>query len=223
MSVRTWRIVNRKSDFLDKKIGLNTTEAAELNFEIENSRPGVDLHDEEWHELLYTPFRYPLPVDAAFSARFRPPYSTKNVLYASETIEAAAAEAGYHFLKERAHLHKKTNEEVTKVRFNLLVKSDANLIDVRKHHQINLIMSDDYSESHIIAKSNLDKDGFIYPSARISSGTNYAITELRALEKDVLNQEECYFLYSAKEHKVLIKDSKNNLILEFMSINIFKK
>src|SRR5690348_15899593 len=84
---RSWRMieVHRVVEDQVKLTSYRATEDAEKAIQLEIL---IDLtkppkRQIEWHELIYTPFRYNLPVLPRFQARFKPPYFQKNVFYAS--------------------------------------------------------------------------------------------------------------------------------------------
>jgi hypothetical protein len=222
LEISAWRIVQtQKISFYQMIDGLSTEEAIELNIAIEKTKPLLDEDHESWHELINTPFRYPLPVGADFGARFKPPMSTNNVFYCSKEKNTAYSESAHHALEERLHLNDKEDEVIPKTCFGIIINNFENFYSVKTDDpEIKIIMGNDYKKSYEISTIEADKDGFIYPSARIKNGTNFAIKNINSLGKDVINQDDCYFKYSAKNEQIIIYENKDPII-SYQIINIF--
>ena len=93
-----WRIVQDQESYYEKIDGLDYDEAFELNVLIEKGKPLLEDALESWDELIYTPFRYPLPLGVNFGSRFKAPGSEFNFLYAASEKDTSFAETAHHFL-----------------------------------------------------------------------------------------------------------------------------
>jgi hypothetical protein len=224
LDVSAWRVVQSQAiSFYQKIDNLTTEEAIELNIAIEMTKPLLNLDHELWHELIYTPFRYPLPVGVDFAARFRPPFSLKNIFYCSKEKVTSYAESAHHALWERLHLIEKEDEIIPKTIFGIIINNYENFYLIKSNDpELKIIMSNNYKKSYEIASREDNKDGFIYPSARIKEGTNFAISNIHSLEKDVINQSDCYFKYSVKNEQIIVYEGQSPII-SYRNINIFDK
>ena len=92
MGQELWRVVQDQRSYYNKIDDLEYDEAYELNVLLETSKPLLNNDHEEWHELIYSPFRYPLPVGLSFGSRFKPPGSAYNILYAALEKETSFSE-----------------------------------------------------------------------------------------------------------------------------------
>ncbi len=222
MAQDLWRVVQDQESYFEKIDGLDYEEAFELNVMIEKSKPLLDDSFEEWDELIYTPFRYPLPVGINFGSRFKPPGSDYNLLYAGNKRETAFSESSHHFLLERKHLKNLEDETVKKTLFSLeLIKSDQ-LEDVRQHSEIRLIMSDDYNHSYQIATKIMEKaNGVIYPSARKKDGINFAIKNIELLGKETKYKESIAFKFLAKSNTIDVSKYLGEKLFEYSEQNLF--
>lgn len=222
MEISAWRVVQTQAiSFYQKVNDLTTEEAIELNVAIEMTKPLLNQDHEVWHELIYTPFRYPLPIGVDFGARFRPPLSLKNVFYCSKEKASSYSESAHHALCERLHLIDKEDEVIPKTVFGIMINSFDNFYSIGTNDpEIKIIMGDDYKKSYEISIREENKDGFIYPSARIPHGTNYAINNIKSLGKNVINQADCYFKYSVKNERIIVYESQTPII-SYQKINFY--
>lgn len=155
----------------------------------------------EWHPLIATPFRYPLPVDPKYQARFRPPNFPKNVFYCSESLETAAFEHGFHFLRERRHLGKNgVRETGDRTAFSVGL-DESPVTDLSAHPKIReLTDPKDYAPSHHYILDHPSEDAVKYPSCRDPGrGKNLAVFNIALLGKTPTEQRT--FPYRFDPHK----------------------
>lgn len=221
MGQELWRVVQDQKSYYKKIDGLEYEEAYELNVLLETSKPLLNNDYEEWDELIYSPFRYPLPVGLSFGSRFKPPGSSYNILYAALQKDTSFAETCHHFLLERLHLPDPEDEVVEKTLFAVDLISEKNLFDARGLPNLQEIMSDDYQDSFQIAVGNEKSTGFIYPSARIEHGINYALKDINLLGKTIEGREPIAYKFLAKSKMVEVSKYLGEKIFEFKPVNIF--
>ncbi len=223
MSIQLWRVVQDQESYYKKITGLDYEEAFELNFLLEKSKPLLPSEHEEWDELIYTPFRYPLPVGVNFGSRFKAPMANYNLLYASTEKETSFAEAAHHMIAERAHLANIEDEVVGKTSFSFDLINIENINDITKRKDLRLIMSDDYSHSYLYASKAIKKaNGFKYPSARLAGGVNYAIKEIKILSKEVRHKESLAFKFNGNKRSVEIDKYLGGNLFKYNQQNIFE-
>lgn len=223
MSIQLWRVVQDQESYYKKITGLDYDEAVELNILLEKSKPLLPSEHEEWDELIYTPFRYPLPVGVNFGSRFKAPMANYNLLYASTDKETSFAEAAHHMITERAHLANIEDEVVSKTSFSFDLINAEKINDVTKREDIKQIMSDDYSHSYLYASKTISKvNGFKYPSARLVGGVNYAIKEIKTLSKEVRQKESLAFKFNGSKRSVVIAKYLGENLFKYSQQNIFE-
>lgn len=193
-------LVSQISDRYSTKATSSKENAEILDKLLEGSKPQNKFS--EWDILIATPFRYPLPVNPIYQARFRPPNFSRNVMYGCEEKLTSAYECSYHFLKQRIHLQKL---QETGYRTLFVVKANTEkTIDLRNRPDIHQIMNrNDYSYSYKVANDHSDSDGFLYPSCRSpESGLCAAIYQIQCLDKDVKREWNIPFDYNYKNKSV---------------------
>ena len=141
------------------------------------------------HYLIQTPFRYPLPVDIKFAARFKPGGLSRNVFYGAKSQETACFECAYHFMKVRTHLRGYIDNPVSKICFNVDFRDEQclDISDREKHKDI--LRPKDYEQSHKIAEKYINKgegrlDSILYASIRHQEGLNVASFDIGKFNKD---------------------------------------
>jgi hypothetical protein len=141
------------------------------------------------------PFRYPLPVPPAYSARFRPPFYSRNVLYASGAATTALYEHAYQFLRQRIHLRGAVRESGFRTAFELFIVNN-DITDLRKHRNVTALTDRrDYGASHAYILSHPQIQALRYPSCREPQrGDNYAVFAIAALAKTI-GEERTLSLY----------------------------
>lgn len=222
MNLDLWRIVQDQESYYEKIEGLDYDEAFELNVLLERGKPYLEDSLESWDELIYTPFRYPLPVGINFGSRFKAPGSDYNLLYAAEEKETSFAESSHHFLFERSHLPDLEDEIVKKTLFSVELISTEKLEKFVSHPEVKQIMSNDYSHSYHWASQIMSKvNGIIYPSARHESGINYAIKEIKLLGKTVKFKESVAYKFVAKSSLVEVSKFLGEKVFEYQKKNLY--
>lgn len=180
---------------------------------VEDSKPDypekTDSTYKGYHYLIQTPFRYPLPVEPQYQARFRPPFYYRNVFYCSEKIITALSEASFYFLRERVHISQKVSQQAgprTLFKCHLDLKSEK-LLDIRSHPEINKIMDrQNLTYSHNIINDNKDTEVLLYPSCRcLDKGTNAAVYIISRLGPDPVDFQNYDFIFNQKKSSVMIK------------------
>lgn len=201
--IEAYRIVESQSQIYSYLTTSSAENAEYIESFLEETKPARP--NDEWHMLLVSPFRYPLPVPPMYQARFRPPFYARNVLYCSEKVPTALHEHAYHFLKERIHLDgvKEAGERTV---FSLFIH-DGDIIDIRTHPDINAIMDKrDYAKSHSYIHSNPDTKVLCYPSCREpEKGPNYAAFEISSLEKVIGTEKLMSFYFDQRTQSITWK------------------
>jgi hypothetical protein len=194
--VELFRIVqSQMADRYAQKATLSQATADALDRLLETTKLATPSDHQSWDALIATPFRYPLPTDPLYLARFRPPHFRRNVWYGSQIAETSFYEAAYHLMKERVHLD---NHEETGLRTLFSVHCDlSGALDLSLDSQIDLIMDrNSYDKSHDVAKSADNKTGIIYPSCRDPKKKQCAaMFEITCFQKTVASELTIRFHY----------------------------
>lgn len=182
-----WRTVEREGSWaLQGTIPGDSDDFSLLESFVEETKPRPDIKQTSeykgYHFLIYTPFRYELPVDPRFVARFRPPYFEKNVFYGACSLEATVHEAAFYFMRERRHLTQPSGSAEPRLTFTVSFH-DPETIDIRNHPLVDQIMDrSSYEASHAFVRQN-SCDSILYPSARDPGGECVAVFEISHLGK----------------------------------------
>lgn len=200
--IEAYRIVENQSQLYGFRSTKSAKKAAYVDFLLEATKPQMPY--QEWHRLIATPFRYPLP--SPHQARFRPPYFQKNVLYCSQNLMTTLYEHAYHFMKERMHLED-VRESGQRTAFSLFIEDSA-VTDIHEHPKIAAIMArDDYAASHEFIKARLEIRVICYPSCRDPKhGPNYAALDIMALGKEIGDERALSFYFDQAEQSVYWTD-----------------
>lgn len=199
------RIVERQAETITRELTDDQAEYEFIENLVESTKPEIDPRG--WHRLISTPFRYPVPVDPAYQARFKPPFSDKLVFYGSCSLHTAVFEFGYHWLLERVHLvglsQTIENRNYFTVGFN-----DPSLKNIRNNPSIKQIMDRrDYSASHSFIANHPEVTSLLYPSARDpQSGDCVAAFKIETLEKKPAQSTVLHLLYREKSKEAYIYD-----------------
>jgi hypothetical protein len=179
-----YRVVESQSQLYAQQATSSSDKAAYLESVLESTKP--KRHDHDWHKLIATPFRYPPPVPAENAARFRPPFYSRNVFYASGHYLTTLYEHGFHFLRQCIHLRGAVRESGLRTLFSMFIVSEE-IADIRGQSGIQSIMDRrDYSASHAFILKNPEVRVLLYPSCRDSKkGDNYAVFDIHCLAKDI--------------------------------------
>lgn len=186
---------------------------------LEDSKPPMPSGCAQWDPLIATPFRYPLPVNPQYQARFKPPQFHRNVWYGSEFDVTAFYEASYHFMKERVHL---PNHSETGLRTLFVVDCDlSNSLDIRKQSNVKQIMDrHSYTASHQIAQNANGHTGIIYPSCREPQGRMCAaMYELSCFGKAVKSELTVHFEYNQNQSITWMRHPSVNLSIAWSQIS----
>jgi hypothetical protein len=200
--ISVFRVIENQSTLNSYRATQDIEKAIQLELLIEYTKPKNLYH--EWHELISTPFRYPLPVSSEHQARFKPPFSNRHVFYASSLIEVGLYEYSYHFMRQRLHLQKGKrkvkNESGTRTSFSVKanIANAVQLHDLPNLHEI--LNRHDYTESHKFIQANPEVSILIYPSVRDpKKRDNYAILDIDYLAKTIDSQLQLDFFYDYKK------------------------
>lgn len=199
------RIVELQAHTLIRKITDTQEEYEFIEGLIESQKPPPLPADH--HYLIKTPFRYPLPVEPKYAARFRPPFYHRNCFYGAELYRTSAYEFAYHWLKQRVHVAKLSQEPQPRTHFQVDF-SDGGCIDVRQYPDIKKIMDRrNYGPSHRFIDSNPDISSILYFSCRDPQQGNCVVTfEINTLGKTPLTERTLNFVYQASQKKCFIQD-----------------
>lgn len=197
------RVVEAQTPLYEYNVTTSTEHAEALQELIESEKP--KKYAFEWHELIATPFRYHLPVGVKYGARFRPPGSKTNILYASEELRTALYEHAFHFCKFRIGMNPKTldkSAERSVFGFNLI--TEPTIEDVSNRTDILKIMDKfDYKCSHEFIEANPLLKVIRYPSCRdTKAGHNIAVREIKQCEKDINSEKRISFVFDPKGWKI---------------------
>lgn len=213
--IQLWRIVEFgfNNEKYSRKVTSSEDHASALDLLLERSKP-VHSH-QEWDPYIFAPFRYSLPVPSVYSARFRPPYFSRNVFYGSFSKETSFYESSYHFMKERVHLN---NHEESGHRSLFSVNCDiSNTLDICKDPDVDKIMSrSSYEKSYTIANLALDKSGIVFPSCRDPEKKECAaMYEISCFEKNINTELSISFKYSSDKSLCWYKHKLVNLTIHW--------
>jgi hypothetical protein len=202
--IEVCRIVESQSRLYAEQATSSYEKALYLESILEETKP--KLPAEGWHPLIATPFRYPLPVSPSYQARFRPPFFSKNVLYASRDLRTILYEHAYHFLRERVHL-KAIRESGQRTAFTLFISS-THITDLHKHPDIRRIMDRrDYAPSHAYIQEHPEAEVLLYPSCRDpQAGDNYAVLDVLSLAKHIGSQETISYYFEPDQPSIVWMD-----------------
>ena len=184
--IEAYRIVEDQTRQYAYKVTGTVTKAEALESALENNKPILSY--EEWDILIAAPFRYSMPVQPEYMARFRPPYFRKNLLYCAEHKVTALYEYAYYLLKQRAHLPGIKQKTETRTIFSLYIdpkdiadlakNGDAKIDDLTDRHN--------YSASHDFAKSHPNIKVLRYSSCRDPEKRfNYAVFEINSIRVEL--------------------------------------
>ena len=192
--IEAYRVVQDQTRRHSYDVTANPEEAAYLESVLELTKP-KDAYA-EWHRLIAAPFRYPLPVQPAYQARFTPPQYNRNALYCSKEPVTTLYEHAYHFLRQRVDRKGLVPETGLRTILSLFVK-ETDIEDISDTPGIGRIMDRvSCSASHDYIRSRPAVKVIAYPSCRDPEGRmNYAALEITSLGKSVGEEKliEFYF------------------------------
>lgn len=199
--IEAYRVVQHQLLSYSYEATGNADEAAYLESVLEFTKPKVVYAD--WHRLIGAPFRYSLPVQPMYQARFSPPYSNRNALYCSEEPGTALYEHAYHFLKQRVHLAGAVPETDTRTIFSLFIKK-TDIEDIRRRKDIARITDrQDYTASHEFIRKNPALKVVAYPSCRDPErGRNFAAFEIASLGKEIGKEQVLSFYFDPERASI---------------------
>ncbi|MGK5083846.1 RES family NAD+ phosphorylase [Bdellovibrionota bacterium FG-1] len=199
--MQSYRIVEHQNRIYEFNATSTDTRAELLQSLLERTKPEPYYH--EWHELIATQFRYPVPVGVNYAARFRPPGSLKNVFYSSQEIETTLYEHAYHFLKFRLGMKKlaKTSQRtLVSVHFT----AHAPIMDLSQHSNIKAITNPkSYEASHAYVATHPETKVIQYPSCRDPQRRpNFATRDITCLQKTIEHSQTISLAYQKKTHSI---------------------
>ncbi len=192
--IEAYRVIQDQTHNYSYDATESAEEAAYLESILELSKPR-EIYA-QWHRLIAAPFRYPLPVQPAYKARFTPPYYTRNALYCSKESVTALYEHAFHFLRQRVHLEGAATETGLRTIFSLFVE-EQDVDDISGHPDITRITArNDYSASHDYIRKNPNAKVIGYPSSREPSRRmSFAVLEIASLGKKVGEERPMSFYF----------------------------
>ncbi|MEK9146427.1 MAG: RES family NAD+ phosphorylase [Elusimicrobiota bacterium] len=199
--IETCRVVQDQTRSHSYDVTTNAEEAAYLESVLELTKPkGVYG---EWHRLIAAPFRYPLPVQPAYQARFTPPQYDRNALYCSKESVTALYEHAYHFLRQRIDSKGLVPETGLRTILSLFVE-ESDIEDIGNDPNIGCIMDrKDYSASHDYIRRHPEVKVIGYPSCRDPQRRmNYAVLEIASVGKTI-GEEKLIEFYFEPVHKTI--------------------
>lgn len=199
------RIVEDQAKLTSYRATQDVEKAVQLEILIDLTKP--PLRQSGWHDLIATPFRYDLPVLPQFQARFRPPYSLRNVFYGAILLETALYEYSYHLMRQRTHLqvgHRRVKNE-TGTRTGFSVDADnASAVSIHSLKNVSKTLDpSDYSASHSYVLANPQVSFIIYPSVRDPQHRDtMAIMEIAKLSKQINGERQLSFFYDYRKKTI---------------------
>lgn len=195
--IEAYRVVEDQRRSYSYEATADAEQASYLDLVLEESKP--PLLYSEWHVLIAAPFRYPLPVRPAYEARFKPPYSGRNVLYCSRATLTALHEHAFHFLRQRVGREGTAPETGQRTIFSVFVKED-DVTDISGHPEIRRIMDRvQYAPSHEYIRRHSEVKVISYPSCRDPGrGMNYAARDIESLGKDIGEKKTIEFYFDPR-------------------------
>lgn len=199
-----WRVVENQANLYGFRAASNAEKALYLEDIIESTKPAPLTTG--WDKLIAAPFRYPLPVPFDRQARFRPPFSSRNVLYCSKELLTALYEHAFHYLRERIHL-KGLRETGQRTAFCLFIDSKS-ITDIRRRRDVKALTArGDYNASHAFIQRNPEVRVIAYPSCRDPKrGLNFAALEISALGKTTGERRAISFYFDQSAASILWTD-----------------
>jgi len=210
------RIVELQAKTVTRKITDTQEEYDIIENLIESQKPSYP--DTAHHYLIATPFRYDLPVEPQYAARFKPPYYDRNCFYGCYEYRTTVLEYGYHWLSQRVHTQGLSQEPQPRTHFKVRFNDPA-CVDIRKHSKIKNIMNrHDYTTSHDYVLKNKSITSILYPSCRDVEHGDCAVTfEINTLGKKPSSERTIHLIYDDKNKKCIIEcpleDEKNFEVL----------
>jgi hypothetical protein len=191
------RIVEHQASLSSYRATQDEERAIQLELLIEYTKPKIPTLD--WHYLISTPFRYSPPHP---NARFRPPFSRRNVFFGALHTDTAFYEFAYHFMKQRIHLNA-DSETGQRTLFSV----EANPIAaIRIHEHIDcqkITAKNNYTASHEFIENNPQVTFILYPSCRDpEQRDNAAILDIQHLEKNPKWETSLKFFYDFKKQEL---------------------
>ena len=209
MNTLLWRIVEDQANWVLRNNVQGDDDDIQLLEELVNETKSltdqeIEFQRKGYHILIYSPFRYDLPVLPKYQVRFKPPYHNKNVFYGSLETQTSYYEYAYHWMRQRFHIKNLSTAAERRTIFSVNFKG-KNVIDIQDHPNIDAIMDkNDYSASHSFASQNKKGTPILYPSARKQDGLNMAIMNITDLEKKPDEKHSIHLIFSSREEKCRI-------------------
>ena len=202
--IAAWRVVENQVGQYGFRAADGAPKALYLEAIIESTK--FAPLDDGWDKLIAAPFRYPLPVPSALRARFRPPFSNRNVLYCSKELLTALYEHAFHFLRERMHL-KGMREPGQRNAFCLGIEPKA-VTDLRSRRDVKALTArGDHSASHAYIREHPKVRVAAYPSCRDPKhGLNFAALDITALSRTVSERRSISFYFDQTDASILWTD-----------------
>jgi hypothetical protein len=197
------RIVEHQASLSSYRATQDEERAIQLELLIEYTKPKIPSTD--WHYLISTPFRYSPPHP---NARFRPPFTRRNVFFGALHTDTAFYEFAYHFMKQRIHL--KAESETGQRTLFSVEANDTTAVRIHEHDSYQKIIDrNNYSASHEFIEQNPHVTFILYPSCRDPElRDNAAIFDIKHLEKNPKWESSLKFFYVFKKQELIWIDKK---------------
>jgi hypothetical protein len=202
------RIVEYQASLSSYRATQDEERAIQLELLIEFTKPKNPLTD--WHYLISTPFRYSPPHP---EARFRPPFTKRNVFFGALHPETAFHEFAYHFMKQRIHLKAESETgQRTLFSVNAFDETSVRIHELPECEKI--IDKNNYAASHNFIEKNPQATFILYPSCRDpEQRDNAAILDIQHLDKNPKWESSLKFFYDFKKKELTWID--NNLRVQW--------
>lgn len=189
-----WRVVELQTRIYEFNATSTDRRAEILRKLLEDTKPQPYLH--EWHELIASQFRYPLPVPSRYQARFRPAGSFQNVYFAAKEVPTSLFEHAYYFLRLRKGM-KKAKRSGQRTLFAARLIPSAQIADVSGRQDVAALTDpSNYLASHQFVQQNPTVKVIRYPSCRDPDRRPcYAVRDIQQLEKSIERETTISFSY----------------------------
>ncbi len=213
--ISVYRIVQPQAPLYAYASTSSPENAVQLESLLEAAKP--DQFVDSWHLLISTPFRYPIPVEAHYQARFKPPESDIRVLYSSKFANTALYEHAYYFIRERLHLGAE-DETGNRTLFSLSL-NEKKVTDLMRHPHVRALTDrKNLTASHEYIRMNPEVKGVKYPSCRDPNrGENFAVFDIHVLGKNIGEERSLSFVFQARKRSLFWVN--NRLIIEWNEVN----
>ncbi len=190
----------------------DTLSADEFDFlESEINRSKTSRSVGTWDMWIKSPFDFPLPVAANYSARFLPSGFHRNAFYSALSPPTSVFETAYHHLQMRKASRAEFSFRWEERRIFSVGFDAHDAADLRQDPEVRRLMDGkDYSASQHWARDHPDVPSILYPSARDpQERTCVCIYEISRLDKKSLSHET--IAYAMQGDSIFVRSDRDDL------------